>query len=399
MINNGSALTGLKVLDLGRMIAAPYAAAILADMGADVIKIESPGEGDIARNMLPKQDGISTYFVAFNRSKRGITLNLKSERGKELLKQLIAQSDVLVENFRPGVMKRLGLSYEEVTKINSGLIYTSISGYGQEGGYAGRACFDPVAQAMSGMMSVTGPANGESVRCGASISDIMAGQNAVIAILAALEYRRNTGRGQQIDISLVDSCIAALTSVNQIYFTTGKVPSRLGNSFEASAPGNDYPTGEGGDIVLLSGQDSEWAKLAHALGHDEWLSRPEFLHTDDRVRNRELLDSLISAETIKYSRQALMEKLLDAKLPAAPILTIDQVANDPHFRDTRGMYSDVEHPRLGTVRITNQAIKMSESSPYARSCSPLLGQHNTEIYASLGLSEAEIRELAAQNVI
>ena len=188
-MKEGSALAGLKVLDLGRVIAGPMAASMLADMGADVIKIESPGDGDLARNMLPKKDGISTYFVVFNRGQRGITLNLKHPEGKEVLKRLIQKADVLIENFRPGVMGRLGFSYEEVEKINPRIIYASISGYGQEGIYADRACFDPVAQAMSGLVSVTGPADGECVRCGASIGDVLAAQNAVIGILAALQHR------------------------------------------------------------------------------------------------------------------------------------------------------------------------------------------------------------------
>lgn len=400
MLNaNGAALAGLKVLDLGRMVAAPYAAAILADMGADVIKIESPGTGDLARNMLPKKNGISTYYVAFNRSKRGITLNLKRSEGKEVFKKLISKADVLIENFRPGVMSRLGFSYEEVSKINPAIIYASISGYGQEGKYADRACFDPVAQAMSGLMSVTGPKDGMAVRCGASIADVLAGQNAVIAILAALQYRRASGIGQEIDIALLDSCISALTSVNQIYFTSHKVPTHLGNCFEASAPGNSYPTGDGKSIVILAGQNSEWEKLARVLGHAEWLERPEFKTVELRVENRKQLDELISAETIKYSEQELEDKFLSAKLPAAPVLTIEQVVSDPHFRDTRNMFSNVDHPQLGSVRITNQPIKMSKTNPYIRRCSPELGEHNDSVYSELGYTNEEISAMKAAGVI
>ena len=399
MTRNGSALSGLRVLDLGRMVAAPYAAAILADMGADVVKVEAPVGGDLSRNMLPKKDGISTYYVAFNRSKRGITLDLKSEKGKEAFRKMLATADVLIENFRPGVMQRLGFSYEEVAAVNPAIIYASISGYGQEGEYAGRACFDPVAQAMSGLMSVTGPRDGDCVRCGASIADVLAGQNAVIAILAALEYRRMTGRGQQIDIALLDSCISALTSVNQLYFTNGKIPTHLGNCFEASAPGNSYSTKDGKNVVILAGQNAEWKKLATTLGHPEWVELPEFKTVELRVKNRKQLDEMISGETCKYNREELMSLFLGAKLPAAPILTIDQVSNDPHFRDVRNMYSDVQHPQLGTVRITNQPIKMSEANPYVRKCCPLLGEDNDEFYTSLGYTEDEIRDLKAEGVI
>ena len=398
-MKNGSALSGLKVLDLGRVIAGPLASSILADMGADVIKIEDPGAGDLARNMMPKKDGISTYFVMFNRGQRGVTLNLKSDEGKEILRKMIRSADVLIENFRPGVMQRLGFSYEEVEKLNPRIIYASISGFGQEGIYAGRALLDPVAQAMSGLMSVTGPAGGEQVRCGASVCDVLAAQNTVIAILAALEYRRTSNHGQYIDISLVDSAIFALASINQIYFTTGRVPRNLGNFFEASAPGNTYPTKDGQRLMISAGQATMWPKFAHALGHDEWLEMPEFKRVEDRVKNRTLLDPMVADATRAFTRDELMEKMIEAKIPASPVRTVADVSNDPHFRDVRKMYSDVEHPELGEVRITNQAIHMSETNPYVRGCSPLLGQHNEEVYAAYGYDAAEVARLHKEGVI
>ena len=398
-MKNGSALSGLKVLDLGRVIAGPLASSILADMGADVIKIEDPGAGDLARNMMPKKDGISTYFVMFNRGQRGVTLNLKSDEGKEILRKMIRSADVLIENFRPGVMQRRGFSYEEVEKLNPRIIYASISGFGQEGIYAGRALLDPVAQAMSGLMSVTGPAGGEQVRCGASVCDVLAAQNTAIAILAALEYRRTSNHGQYIDISLVDSAIFALASINQIYFTTGRVPRNLGNFFEASAPGNTYPTKDGQKLMISAGQATMWPKFAHALGHDEWLEMPEFKRVEDRVKNRTLLDPMVADATRAFTRDELMEKMIEAKIPASPVRTVADVSNDPHFRDVRKMYSDVEHPELGEVRITNQAIHMSETNPYVRGCSPLLGQHNEEVYAAYGYDAAEVARLHKEGVI
>lgn len=394
----GSALEGLRVLDLGQMIAAPFCASLLADMGAEVIKIERPGKGDIARDALPKQDGVSTYFVAFNRSKRGLSLDLKTEKGQEVLSRLICGADMLIENFRPGVMARLGFSYEEVQKLNPRLIYASISGYGQTGAYAQRACFDPIAQAMSGMMSVTGLMGGENVRCGASIADIMAGQNAATAILAALEYRHKSGRGQWIDIALTDACITALSSVNQIYFSTGRIPGAMGSCFEATAPGNSYPTRDG-RLVISAGQDEEWKRLAKALRHPEWLEDRRFATVDLRVRNREALDELIMAETRRYTTEGLMDELLSAKLPAGPVMDIKMVAEDPHFRDERVMFADVEHPQIGRVKITNQCIKMSETSPYIRGCAPMLGQHNREILRELGYDESEIKEMEDTSVI
>lgn len=398
-MKNGSALKGMKVLNLGQVIAGPLAGSMLADMGADVIKIEAPGTGDLARNMIPKKDGISTYFVVFNRGQRGVTLDLKKPEGKEVLKRMIKDADVLIENFRPGVMKRLGFSYEEVRAVNPRIIYASISGYGQEGEYAGRACFDPVAQAMSGLMSVTGPADGECVRCGASIGDVLAAQNTVIAILAAAEYRRISGEGQQIDIALLDSCITALSSINQIYFTTGRVPKNLGNFFEASAPGNTYPTKGGEKLMISAGQANAWPKFAHALGHDEWTGMPEFARVEDRVKNRTMLDGMIGEETVKYEKEELLKILLDLKIAAASVMTVADVANDPHFRDQRKMYADVSHPQLGPVRITGQAVRMSETNPYVRGCSPLLGEHNDQVYREYGYTEQEIETLRDKGVM
>ncbi len=394
---NGSALQGIRVLDLGQMVAAPFCTSIMADMGADVLKIEAPA-GDISRNSMPKVDGISTYFVTFNRSKRGITLNLKSDKGKEVLKKLIKEADVLVENFRPGVMKRLGFDYESVSAVNPRIVYASISGYGQKGKYADRACFDPIAQAISGLESVTGPADGGPIRCGASIADIMAGQNALIGILAALRYREISGRGQYIDCSLVDACIVSLASMNQIYNSTGKIPTRRGNTFEATAPGNTYETKDG-IISISAGQTREWPKFARCIGHPEWIEDERFVSVDRRVINRILLDSLIEEETRKYTTADLMDILLEYGLPAAPIYSIKDVTEDEHFAGERMMFVDVEHPELGRVKITGQGIKMSETNPYVRSCSPLLGQDNADVLNELGYTAEEIEDMKQNGVV
>lgn len=396
---NGSALAGLKVLNLGHVIAGPLAASMLSDMGADVIKIETPDIGDLSRNMMPKRDGISTYFIVFNRGQRGVTLDLKNPEGKEVLYRMIAEADVLIENFRPGVMARLGFSYEDAERINPRIIYASVSGFGQEGVYASRACFDPVAQAMSGLMSVTGSEGGEGVRCGASVGDVLAAQNTVIAILAALEHRHVSNHGQRIDISLVDSCITALSSISQIYFTSGEIPKYQGNFFEASAPGNVYPTKDGANLMISAGQAKAWPKFAQLLGHDEWIKMPEFKNVEDRIKNRSMLDPLIAEATITFSKETLMQKLIEAKIAMAPINTVADVANDPHFRDQRQMYTDVEHPQLGSVRITNQAIKMSETNPYVRGCAPLLGEHNYEVFRELGFTMEEIDTMKSRGVI
>lgn len=396
---NGSAIQGLKVLDLGQMVAAPYAASMLADMGADVLKIELPGSGDMSRVMLPKERGVSTYHAVFNRGKRGMTLNLKSDAGKKILLELIRRSDVVLSNFRPGVMERLGFSYDVLRTENPRIICAMISGYGQEGLYSTRAAFDPVAQAMSGIMSVTGSVGAEPVRCGAPIADILAAQNAVIAILAALEYRNRTGVGQQIDIALVDSCIAAMSSQNQVYLSTGKVPAPLGNGFEASAPGNSYPTADGSYVMILAGRDAPWRTLAHALELDELIDLPQYATVDLRAKNREELDLLISEKTKRFTAAELMQLMLDVKLPASVIMNTEDVVTDPHFRNEREMFVSIDHPILGKVTVTNSPIKMSETNPYIKSGPPSLGQDNEWVLSNLGYSEEDICTFLQQGII
>ena len=394
----GSVLSGIKVIDMGQVIAAPYCASILANMGADVVKVEIPVKGDNCRASLPMRNGISTYFVAFNCSKRGITLNLKSEKGKEILTKMIAEADVLVENFRPGVFAKLGFSYEKLQEINPRLIYAAVSGFGQEGPYSKRAGYDPVAQAMSGIMSVTGHPGEPPVRCGASFADVMAAQNTAMGILAALRYRDQTGRGQMIDVSLADCCITALSSINEVYLTNGVIPQRLGNTYAASAPGNNYPTKDG-QIILLSGNEVQWQKLCSILGHEEWITKPEFIDNKTRVAHKPELDAAIRAETVRFTTDELMDRMLEHGLAAAPIQTIDQVVNSEHFSVYREMFPEVDYPEVGKVRVTNQPIRMSETTPFVRSAAPTLGQHTSEVLSELGYSAEEIESLRAEGVI
>lgn len=395
---NGSALSGIRVLDLGNVLSAPLGAAILADLGAEVIKVERPKGGDSARFNNPIKDGVSTYFINFNRSKKGITLDMKAEEGKEILRRLIKSADVLIENFRPGVMDRLGFGYEDVSKLNPRLIYASVSGFGQSGPYSQRAGYDPVAQAMSGIMSVTGDSPEKVFRCGASIADVMAGQNLALAILAALQYRERTGRGQQIDVALTDVCIIGMSSVNLNYLTFGTIPQPLGNGYVASAPGDVYPTADG-RFVTLAGNQKQWEAMCGVLGHPEWADMPEFKSNIERVNNKPILNPLIASETIKYTTEDIVGRLIQAGLPAGPIMNVGQVVNDEHFGKAREMFTEVEDERLGTVKIMNQSFKMSETNPYVRGSAPQLGEHNAEILQGLGYSEEEIAALKNSAVI
>jgi len=395
---NGSALSGLKVLDLGRVIAAPFAAAILADMGADVIKVEMPKYGDNARDNMPMKDGESTYFMNFNRSKRGITLNMK--KGKEIFLKLVKEADVLLENYRPGVMKKLGFDYEELKKVNPQLIYAAVSGFGQEGPLSQRAGYDPLAQAMSGIMDMTGNEGEAPFRAGASIADIMAGQNAVIGILAALEHRRKTGEGQMIDVSLLDSTIVSLASVTQGYLTDKtKAPTRRGNGYAAGAPGGAYKTKDDGYVVTLALGDKAWKAITEVMDLQDLREDPRFVTNEERGKNYKELDKIIEAWTMQHTTDEAVEKLLAAGLPAGPILSVEEMYNNEHVQKHRKMFTTIQHPKVGEVEITNQGVKMSATNPFVRSSSPTLGQHNNEILKELGYSEEEIQAFIEDEVI
>lgn len=391
----GSALEGIKVLDLGRVIAAPFSAAMLADLGADVIKVEIPKYGDNARDNMPMKDGESTYFANFNRSKRGITLDLK--RGKDIFFKLVKEVDILVENFRPGVMEKLGYGYEELKKINPGLIYASVSGFGQNGPYANRAGYDPVAQAMSGVMSVTGFEETKPTRCGASFVDVLGGLNATVGILAALQYRNKTGIGQMIDISLQDVSIVSLSSVSQVYLTDEVVPVRRGNGYAAGSPGGAYQCLDGYVVTMALG-DAAWKKFCKTLGLEELIEMDKFKDNASRSANSKELDGIIENWTKDKMVDDVVNLLLSQGLPGGPILDIDQVYNDEHVK-FREMFTTILHPEVGEIEITNQGIKMSETNPFVRSSSPTLGQDNMEIYHSLGLSKAEIEKYIENKII
>lgn len=392
----GSALEGIRVLDLGRVIAGPYAATLLADMGAEVIKVEMPGVGDNARDNLPKKDGESTYFINFNRSKKGITLDIKN--GKNVFLKMVKEVDVIIENFRPGVMEKLGLGYETLKEVNPGLIYASVSGFGQTGPYSKRAGYDPIAQAMSGMMSITGFQESPPLRAGASVADIVGGTNAALGILAALYYRNLTGIGQLVDISLLDSTIVTLASVSQIYLTDRTIPQRRGNGYVAGAPGGSYKC-EDGYVIFLALGEPAWLKLCNTIEKQDLLEDERFKTNQLRVQNYIELDEIMNEWTKDKKVDEVVELFLSVGLPAGPIFDMEQVYNDPHIMGDREMFTKINHPIVGEVEITNQGIKMSETSPYVRGSSPLLGEHNNEVYKSFGFTEEEINMLKAQGTI
>ena len=391
------ALEGIRVLDLGRVLAAPSAGALLGDMGADVIKIENPGTGDDSRNFAPHKNGVSYYYKNFNRSKRGITLNLK--KGKDVFLEMVKNADVVIENFRPGTMEKFGLGYEDLKKVNPGIIYGSISGFGATGPYKYRAGYDTMSQAWSGAMSITGWPQDDPVRCGASFGDVMGGLNLVIGVLAALRHRDKTGEGQKIDISLVDGCITAEASMMQVYLTTGKVPTKNGNAYTSSAPGGGYHTADG-YMVINGSAPKFWGILCEKMGRPELVNDPLYATNPLRVKNRESLDKIVEAWTTTKTTSEIMEELLPSGFACAPIYSLDQVVADEQFSVYRNMFPEIEDEESGTMRFTNSAVKMSETMPEIKRPAPHLGEHNDEVYSEVfGFSAEQIQELKDQEII
>ncbi len=391
------ALEGIRILDLGRVLATPSAGALFGDMGAEVIKIEQPGRGDDSRGFAPMKNDVSCYYKNFNRSKRGITLDLKE--GKEVFLELVKTADVVIENFRAGTMEKLGLGYEDLKKVKPDIIYGSISGFGANGPYRGRAGYDTMSQAWSGVMSITGWPENDPVRCGASFGDVIGGLNLVIGVLSALRYRDRTGVGQMIDISLTDGCVIAAASMFQVYLATGKVPKKNGNRYTSSAPGGGYHSKDG-YCVINGSAPKFWLLLCKTMGMPELAEDPRFLTNALRVKNREELDPIVEAWTMTMTTQEVIDTLLPLGFACAPILELDQVVENEQIGGARNMFPEIDDPEVGKMRFTNSAVKMSETMPEIRCPAPTLGQHTDEVLMELlGYSTEQIQALREKNVI
>ena len=392
------ALTGLTVLDLSRVLSGPFATMTLADLGADVVKIEQPGTGDDTRQWGPPfQGGEAAYFLSVNRNKRSLAVDLKSADGLALVRELAGRADVVVENFRPGTAARLGLGYHDLAAENFGLVYASISGYGQTGPDSHRAGYDAIAQARSGIMSVTGEADGPPVRVGVSSADLVAGMWAVIGILAALRERDRSGHGQWVDISLLDGSVSWLTYVAAGYFATGTRPPRYGSAHPTIAPYQGFATKDG-DLMLAVGNDEIWRRFDPVAGLDELVDDPRFATNPQRVSHRDELLPLVAAAMTSRTSAQWIELLDAAGVPVGPIQTVDEVMTDPQVL-ARGMVGEVEHPTAGTLRTVNCPVRLTATPPQVRTAPPTLGQHTDEVLAELGLDRARIGELRARGAV
>ncbi len=393
------ALQGLTVLDMTRVLAGPFAGMIMADLGANVIKLEEPQKGADERQMGPFQNGESAYFMNLNRNKRGITVNLKAPKGKELFRDLVKKADIVLENFRPGTMEKLGLGYEDLRKVNPRIIYAAISGFGHYGPYTDRPGYDIISQAMSGLMSTTGWPGGEATRTGTAMGDVLGGLSCAIGILAAVHDRSITGEGQKVDVALVDSAVASLEIINMIYLTEGRIPQRIGNRYESTYPYDSFKAADG-SLVIGAGNDKLWQLLCGLMDRPDLAARQEWSRVRDRVQNHADVKAEVEKWTQQHKVADLVKMMLDAGVPAAPINNIEQVVNDPHIGGAREMFVDTEHPKAGKIKLTGSHIKMSAAPPKIRFVSPGLGEHNAAVLGELlGLSGDEVAKLKAEGAI
>ena len=417
-----AALSHLKVLDLSRVLAGPWCTQMLADLGADVIKVERPGAGDDTRHwgppFLKDADGVdtthATYFTACNRNKRAITLDMARPEGQALIRQMAAQSDILVENFKVCGLQQYGLDYASLKEINPRLIYCSVTGFGQDGPYAERAGYDLMIQAMSGMMSITGHADdqpgGGPMRMGVALIDILTGIYATSAILAAVESRHQTGVGQHIDMALLDVGMAVLANQAAGFLNTGKVPQRQGNTHPSLAPYQTFTTLDG-SMLLAIGNDGQFARFCNAAGHPEWASDARFASNTLRVQNRTELIALLTPVTCTCSTAHWTQLLEDKAVPCGPINDLAQAFADPQVQARHLIINQpVAHIHHGsdalysealqaTIRTVASPLRLSATPPVVLRAPPALGQHTDEVLAELGLSSTQIDALHAQGVV
>ena len=393
------ALQNLTVLDLTRVVSAPYAASVLGDFGANVIKIEMPGSGDDARGYGPYENGESMYYANLNRNKRGITLNLKTQEGKDILKSLVKEAGILLENYRPGVMDKLGLGYDVLKEINPGLIYGALSGFGSYGPYSQRPGYDIISQGMGGLMSVTGAKGGEPTRSGNAMGDILGGMNLVIGVLMAVNARNMTGVGQRIDVSLVDSVVASLENAYIRYFKSGELPVRNGNAYASIAPYDTYRAKDG-RVIIACGNQKLYERLCNEVLDMAWMITDErFLNVPLRVANNEIQKQYIEEWTMQYTVDEIVEKVLAKGIPAAPIFNVRQITEDEHIAKAREMFIEIDHPTIGRMKVNGSPIKLMDMMPRINCPAPTLGQHNEEILEGLGYTAEQIADFKERGVI
>ncbi len=374
-------LSGIRVLDLSRVLAGPYCTMVLGDLGADVIKVESY-EGDETRGWGPPfSEGESAYYLCVNRNKRSIVIDFKTEAGREIVRKLVKRSDVLVENFRPGTLARFSLDFENVSMINPTLIYCSITGFGQTGPLRDRPGYDFVIQATGGLMSITGEPDGEPMKVGVAVADLFAGQNAVIAILAALQARAHIGKGQHLDISLFDSQLGMLANVASNYLVSGNIPTRYGNAHANIVPYQSFQASDAWFVVAV-GNDKQFEKLCEVIGNSGFVNDVRFRSNSERVKHRDELIKILKLVFLQRTAEEWLSKLEIARIPCGPINTLDKVFSMPQVK-AREMLIHPSHPEIGDLSLVGSPLKFSETPVEYRLPPPKLGEHTEEILKEL----------------
>ncbi len=384
----GGPLHGVRVIDLTRVLAGPFATMMMADLGADVIKVEAPVGDDTRRWGPPWIEGESAYFTCTNRNKRGIVLDFKEESAREVVKRLVADADVLVENFRVGTMEKWGLGYEEVLReLNPGLVYCSITGYGRSGPAAPLPGYDPIIEAVGGFMSINGEQNGRPLKVGVAVIDIITGCQAAYAVTAALVHRERTGEGQRVDLSLFETSLSALANQASAYLMGGVIHPRLGNAHPHIVPTDTYDTSTG-PVMVCVGNDNQFRRLCVLLGASELADDPRFTTNPLRVQNRKALTAILRERFAPLDSRNFTAKADAAGVPAAPVLELDEVFEHPQVA-ARDMLIDFEHPTVGRMRQVGFPFKLDRTPAALRYPPPLLGQHTEEVLAELERAEAE----------
>ncbi len=392
-------LEDVIVLDLSHALAGPHCSTLLADFGAQVIKLETPGAGDIARAWgAPLPGGENSYFVGLHRNKRGISIDLKSAEGKELFFRLAEKADVVLENFRPGALEKLGLGYEAVKVRNPGIIYTSVSGFGQDGPYRDRAAMDLIVQAESGMISITGEEGGHGVRCGVSIADLTAGMYAAYGTMLALRVKEKTGQGQRVDVSMLEGQMSLLNVNISAFLADGELPVPMGTAYKALLPYQTFRT-KTRDLAIAIGSQKLWKLFCPLIGHPEITEDPRFVNNGTRIVNRDALIQLVQDAFLTKSYEEWEQILLGAGIPVGAVNNLEEMLDHPQVA-ARGAMVDTEHPRAGPVKLVGVPVKLSQTPGAIRSPSPMLGEHSAETLREvLGMGDAEIERLMQAGVV
>jgi crotonobetainyl-CoA:carnitine CoA-transferase CaiB-like acyl-CoA transferase len=391
-------LDGIRVLDLSRVLAGPFCGMLLADLGADVIKVEDTGTGDESRTWPPHKDGESAAFLVINRNKRDMTLDLKSPEGVEVLTRMVARADVLIENFRTGTMESFGLGYDTLAAINPRLVYASVSAFGRSGPRKDAAGYEALMQAFSGIMSITGEPDGAPVRCGVSFLDLTTGIFCAFGIVNALLHRERTGLGQRVDGSLLETAVTLLNYHAEGYLLTGAQPKPLGSSHPSLSPYRNFRCRDGQWVFIAGANDRFWQRLAPALGLPELAADPRFAVNIQRVKHRRDLEAALEAAIGQHDREPLLKILEEAGVPATPVNTVQQVMEDAQTA-ARSMIERVVHPRLGEIPVVGTPLKFSRMRPRVRRPAPQQGEHTDEVLAEHDYAPADVAALRAKKVV